>query len=473
MIGGVERAALLAVLVMVLLFASEVRAEDNPAALIEDKLQYIMIPVVDYEGLSLEKALQYLQKKSVQFDVLEEDLDRKGVKLSFRTDAEGNRVDVPAMSLALTLKDVSLEYALKCVLGDASMKYQVEDHAVVIAPYKWKVQVKDDSAAKIKDKLVRIVIPKLDFQQMPFGEALKILQARSVELDVSEVDPARKGVDFRLQTISGDSGAPVTFSISNASLGGALSLTVAHARLEYKINSKGVVIVSRGTKARTEALAEERRSAFAKKKLTGIILPNVEFKQLPLAEALKILEEKSVEFDVKESDASKKGIKFIVRPVLHGGVNFPIDSVPYHWRGFRNFHEAKITLKLSNTTLAEALKYTASLGGVKFKAEPPQVRLYLHSSHDEDSHHGLYTNVYVLPDWPSVLGESGEAGSAKGKTVKDLLIASGVEFQAGTSAVFNPETSELVVRNTWDQMKLIEVFVESNKGTKVELGRWY
>ncbi|MEM7600798.1 MAG: LysM peptidoglycan-binding domain-containing protein [Verrucomicrobiota bacterium] len=47
------------------------------------------------------------------------------------------------------------------------------------------------------------------------------------------------------------------------------------------------------------------------------------------------------------------------------------------------------------------------------------------------------------------------------KTAKQVLEDAGISFAAGSSAIYNPSTSQLIVRNTRDQMELVEAYIES------------
>ncbi len=47
------------------------------------------------------------------------------------------------------------------------------------------------------------------------------------------------------------------------------------------------------------------------------------------------------------------------------------------------------------------------------------------------------------------------------KTAKEVLTSAGITFGTGASAIYNPATSQLIVRNTQDQMELVEAYIES------------
>ena len=69
--------------------------------------------------------------------------------------------------------------------------------------------------AYITEKLKSIIIPKIDFTDITVEEAIDLLRMRSVELDTTELDPARKGVNFVIRrprpaasAPAGDAGLP-------------------------------------------------------------------------------------------------------------------------------------------------------------------------------------------------------------------------------------------------------------------------
>lgn len=71
----------------------------------------------------------------------------------------------------------------------------------------------------------------------------------------------------------------------------------------------------------------------------------------------------------------------------------------------------------------------------------------------------LYTNVYVVP--PTFLEQRDNLPTMP--EAKAILEAAGIQFSQGTSAIFNPKTSQLIVRNTEDQMELVEAYIDSLK----------
>ena len=79
--------------------------------------------------------------------------------------------------------------------------------------------------AYITEKLRRIVIPRIDFEDTTVEEAIDFLRLRSVELDTLELDPDKKGVNFvirrpRSSAIGGDAGGLDAAAAGDGGLGG-------------------------------------------------------------------------------------------------------------------------------------------------------------------------------------------------------------------------------------------------------------
>lgn len=124
--------------------------------------------------------------------------------------------------------------------------------------------------AYITEKLRRIVIPRIDFEDTTVEEAIDFLRLRSAELDTLELDPARKGVNFvvrrpRTTPLTGadaglDAGTgaepalPLTASdpgalrirelrIRNVPLAVALKYICDQTKLRYKVDDFAVTLV--------------------------------------------------------------------------------------------------------------------------------------------------------------------------------------------------------------------------------------
>lgn len=229
------------------------------------------------------------------------------------------------------------------------------------------------------------------------------------------------------------------------------------------------------------------------RKLTSIIIPQIQFQDSTVREAIDFLKRRSKELD-PEPDPNLKGVNIVLKLGGSGaGAGLPAapplpgeDAVAP--AADLSAGEARITLALSNIPLGEALKYIASLANLKVKVEPFAVAIVPLSEPTDV----LITKEFRVP--PSFLNSvpGGEAGAdggggfgggaafgggggaagggdasgagaalAKKATAMAVLSSAGVTFPPGASAYYIAGSSKLIVRNTQENMDLIDVYVES------------
>ncbi len=186
-----------------------------------------------------------------------------------------------------------------------------------------------------------------------------------------------------------------------------------------------------------------------KEKLKRIILPRIDFKNATVQEAVDYLVKASAEVD-SETDPVKKGVKIRLR-LIAPGASTSSASAPALPNGTPpiNPHNTRINLSLRNVPLGEALRYIASLAELKVRVNPAEVELV--SPQLEEG--VLVTKEYSVPLAALRLGK----GDVK---PKDVLIMQGVKFPAGAAVSFSFSDSTLIVRNTQEQIDLIDAFVE-------------
>ncbi|MCW1886141.1 type II and III secretion system protein [Luteolibacter flavescens] len=76
-------------------------------------------------------------------------------------------------------------------------------------------------SVSITAKLRRIIIPVIDFDNTSVEEAIDFLRVRAVEFDTSELDPAKKGINFVIRKPRADGGAAAAEGDATAGLGAA------------------------------------------------------------------------------------------------------------------------------------------------------------------------------------------------------------------------------------------------------------
>ncbi|MEZ5384001.1 MAG: Amuc_1098 family type IV pilus outer membrane protein [Prosthecobacter sp.] len=200
--------------------------------------------------------------------------------------------------------------------------------------------------------------------------------------------------------------------------------------------------------------------AFLTEKMNRIIFPSVNFAGATIEEAIEYLRVKSRDLDTSPDAAGVKGVNIILRT----------GDAP---------NNASISLDLTDVPMSEALRYVTELAQMKFKVEAHAV-LVVPLSEDASQQ---YTRSYrVPPDFLTIGGGDAGGGGAPAapadpfaaqpaggansgliarKNAKQILEAQGITFPEGSSASFNPATSQLVVRNTQPNMDLVEAFVDT------------
>jgi general secretion pathway protein D len=153
--------------------------------------------------------------------------------------------------------------------------------------------------------------------------------------------------------------------------------------------------------------------------------------------------------------------------------------------------EARITITLNQIPLGEALRYIASQAGLKVKVEPYAVSIIPMSEQSNDLitkeyrvppgfittsvnigtsalEQGAYKTGAAAPAGPAAPGGTGKdtQESTGGRQLvtreggREFLESQGVAFPPGASAHFLPQSSRLIVRNTADNLELVDAIVE-------------
>ncbi|MFM8717933.1 MAG: Amuc_1098 family type IV pilus outer membrane protein, partial [Chthoniobacterales bacterium] len=183
------------------------------------------------------------------------------------------------------------------------------------------------------------------------------------------------------------------------------------------------------------------------RKLDDIIIPRISFTDATLREVVESVREQASELDVGATDPSDRGVKIVLKL-------------------YDTAASQTITLDLANLPLREVLDYVTRLANLKIKVDPYAV-LIVPISEQTDV---LLTKEYrVPPGFITNLPSGGDTGVAGDSTVgtskaKEFLESQGVQFPQGASANFLASSSRLIVRNTQENLDLVDALVESASG---------
>jgi general secretion pathway protein D len=235
-------------------------------------------------------------------------------------------------------------------------------------------------------------------------------------------------------------------------------------------------------------------------KLQRIILPRLEFREATIREALEFLRKKSVELDTQEPDPARRGVSFVLKletpsvtpapaaPAAAGSAIPGLEPIPGAAAAPAAAEAAPaggaagntpITISLQNIPLIEALKYVTSLANLKYKVEPYAVSIVPMgvdtttliqkqykvppSFITRVSGGGAEAGGGLAPGGPGDITKSagGGSGIAGRLDAVEFLKAGGVTFPEGASAVYLAGSSTLIVRNTQENLDLIDTLVQN------------
>ncbi|MFM8888183.1 MAG: Amuc_1098 family type IV pilus outer membrane protein [Chthoniobacterales bacterium] len=184
------------------------------------------------------------------------------------------------------------------------------------------------------------------------------------------------------------------------------------------------------------------------RKLDDIIIPRISFTDATLREVVEAIREQASELDNAAADPADRGVNIVLK----------LDETAA---------TQTITLDLANLPLREALDYVTRLANLKIKVDPYAV-LVVPVSEETDV---LLTKEYRVPpgfitNMPSGGGDTGVTGdSTVGVSkAKEFLESQGVQFPTGASANFLASSSRLIVRNTQENLDLVDALVDSASG---------
>lgn len=240
---------------------------------------------------------------------------------------------------------------------------------------------KNPSKFPIIDKLRRIVIPEIKFENVSLEEAVDLLRLRAIEHDTTEVDPKKKGINFVVKIPEGKPMPQFNsrLSLRNVPVSVILKIIVDETKMQYSVEEFAMIV---GPDAETDqdlisctfrvppsviddmegssmlgrpmlcgrgVVARRMAKAAIEKKLKTIVIPSFDYEGTSLEEAIDFLRLRAAELDTNESDPEKKGFNIVVK--MPEGKPMPLIN----------------SLKLRDVPLGVALKYICDLAAVRYE----------------------------------------------------------------------------------------------------------
>ena len=219
-------------------------------------------------------------------------------------------------------------------------------------------------------------------------------------------------------------------------------------------------VIAEGIQTETTIEVADSRKASLQAKLKTLVYPSVEFANTPLQDVIEYLGQVAQELDVTEPDPAQRGVNIVVDPQSASG-SASVMSKP-------------VTLRLSNAPLEAILQYVTQQVGMKYRLDPFAITIVPLSAADDTR---LLTRTYEVP--PGFISGQDDGGAAGGPvdpfanpapaagagalvkrvSPQEFLESRGVTFPAGSLASFNSLNSTLLVKNTPDNISLVEALV--------------
>ena len=115
-----------------------------------------------------------------------------------------------------------------------------------------------NETTELENKLSLIKIPEVSFFKSPLDEAMQELMLKSKQFDLTEQDPAKKGIPITvMQPSDGDSFPLVTITLRNMELGKMIQWITEQVNWTYDIKAEAVVISKSGGSFKGRALFTE------------------------------------------------------------------------------------------------------------------------------------------------------------------------------------------------------------------------
>ena len=168
-----------ACLALFISFTASARSEDLT---MEDKVQKIMFPVVQFKDATIEQAVEYIRVKSRDLDTISQPPVTKGVSIVLRC---GGLTD----TISLDLRDAPLIEVVRYCAERVGLQYRVEKHAVVLAAkFEEKLAPPAAMPPPVLGNADQIIFPTVQFRDATLAEAAEYFRVKSRDLD-----PAKQG----------------------------------------------------------------------------------------------------------------------------------------------------------------------------------------------------------------------------------------------------------------------------------------
>lgn len=374
---------------------------------IENKLQRLVIPSINFDDTPLSEAIAVLERKTAEVDSL-----GGGIRIKL---SQKDYSKLAPTKLTVSLTDIPLSKALHLITALAQCKYRITNEGVEISSLL--------SSENLSTNIYRV--PPSAFTAFP------------------DVDHRTKMALEKIGMVFGK-GANALYNFETKTLivrntRDQLKKLEAHFPKEWDEKNDGQALGFLTPEEADEIIAAKE---VIETKMEQTILPAIAFTDTPLSDALAFLDRRSAELDP-----------------LGEGVRFRLTE-----RDGSKQAETQITLRLSDVTLSEALRGMTKLSRSVHRVTENGVNIFPTTELDRlpPNSHGLYTNVYSIPSGILFLD------TENSESAIEILESMGITFGPGADAIYDSYLSRLTVRNNVDQMELVDAYLRSLRKNAVK-----
>lgn len=146
---------------------------------LERKLQETILPRIDAENTTLEELIDFLRLRSAELDTNEADATKRGINLVI--------LKYPAAQLPrikLYAKNITVLDALKQMCESSGMVLSIQEHYVGFLPQGSLLPaVASKSNGQAWSFAEKVIIPRIDFEDVTLAEAAEFIRMRNAEQD--------------------------------------------------------------------------------------------------------------------------------------------------------------------------------------------------------------------------------------------------------------------------------------------------
>ncbi|MDB6155040.1 MAG: type and secretion system protein [Chthoniobacteraceae bacterium] len=274
----------------------------------------------------------------------------------------------------------------------------------------------------------------------------------------------------------------------------------ARARAVWKVNKGWENPVRKFGLKGSEVIVQPKSSTEGttriEQKLNRIIIPKLEFREATIREAVDFLKKKSIDLDTQEPDPTRRGVNIVLKLEGGGAIGGAAPAeIPLNIPGIEpaaggapaanpilpvgNPSDARITISLTNVPIKVALDYVTQLASLKYKIEPFAVSIVPQGTPIETLQNkefkvrpGFIGSRTAAAGGDNALLPAGPADATRGTgssiagrlEAKEFLVSQGIPFPPGASATYLAGSSRLVVRNTQENLDLLEILIAATTG---------